>query len=417
MSSWVKTGAVKIGVKPMVGLALCGAVLLAACSGSATNAPPRSLTGNRPPPTLNRPLFTEAEYGVSSSPRMAEHRGRTRKGGGSFKLGSPYKVAGRWYVPREEPGYDRRGTGSWYGDDFHGRKTANGEIFDMHALTAAHPTLPLPSYVYVTNLTTGRTIMVRVNDRGPYVSDRIIDLSHASARALGYENQGHAAVRVRYAGRAPLNGDDRRESQYMASQPWYRGAAPAVASYTPPNAPLDVPEPFPAGTAGRWSPTAYRSALAGKPLAPAPVTAQRWAALPQRTGSLADSTSAGYSPAGDVVNPNELTWRASPPSKPAPAFYVGNGAVARHGLGGAPANERHTTSGVYVQVGTFRDQANAERMRRGLGHIGPVEVAPIGDGSSSMYRVRIGPMPAADAQTAQAEVTAQGVRGSRIVQE
>lgn len=408
---------VDFGAKPVAGLSLCIAALLAACSGTSTDPTPRGLASNRPAPSLNRPLFTEDEYGVSTSPRIADHRGPTRKGGGSFKLGSPYKVAGRWYVPREEPGYDRRGTGSWYGDDFHGRKTANGEIFDMHALTAAHPTLPLPSYAYVTNLATGRTIMVRVNDRGPYVSDRIIDLSHASARALGYENRGHAPVRVRYAGRAPLNGDDRRESQYLASQSWFRGGAPVVAAYAPPNAPIDVPEPFPAGTAGRWSPTAYRSALAGKPMAPAPVAAQRWAALPQRTGSLAENSSAGYSPAGDTANPNELTWRASPPSKPAPAYSVGNGAVARQGLGRAPGNERYTTSGVYVQVGTFRDQANAERMRRGLGHIGPVEVAPIGDGASSMYRVRIGPMAAAEAQTAQAEVTAQGVRGSRIVQE
>ena len=97
----------------------------------------------------------------------------------------PYKVAGRWYVPREEPGYDATGTASWYGGDFHGRKTANGEIFDMNALTAAHPTLPLPSYAYVTHLGNGRTVLVRINDRGPYAHDRIIDLSRGVARALG----------------------------------------------------------------------------------------------------------------------------------------------------------------------------------------------------------------------------------------
>lgn len=402
---------VDFGAKPCVGLALCVAALLAACSGTGTDSPPRSLANDRPSPTLNRPLFTEDEYGVSSSPRVADHRGPTRKGGGSFKLGSPYKVAGRWYVPREEPGYDRQGTGSWYGDDFHGRKTANSEIFDMHALTAAHPTLPLPSYAYVTNLSTGRTILVRVNDRGPYVSDRIIDLSHASARALGYESQGRAPVRVRYAGRAPLNGDDRRERQYLASQPWYRGGAPAVASVAPPDAPIDVPEPFPAGTAGRWSPTAYRSALAGKPIAPPPPprpASQRYAALPQRTGSV----DTAYATMPDADN---LTWRASPPSRALPAYALQGRDGARQALGAAPVSGQTANGAVYVQVGTFRDQANAERMRRNLGHIGPVEVAPVAASGTSAYRVRIGPMPAGDAKSAQAQVTAQGVAGSRIV--
>ncbi|MFX7784416.1 septal ring lytic transglycosylase RlpA family protein, partial [Acinetobacter baumannii] len=92
------------------------------------------------------------------------------------------------------------------GADFHGRLTANGETYNMEALTAAHTTLPLPSYVYVTNETNGRTILVRVKDRGPYVGGRLIDLSHAAARALGTERQGTATVRVRYAGRAPLDG-------------------------------------------------------------------------------------------------------------------------------------------------------------------------------------------------------------------
>ena len=405
---------VDLSAKPVAGLWLCIAALLAACSGTSTDNAPRGLSSGRPAPSLNRPLFTEDEYGVSSSPRVADHRGPTRKGGGNFKLGSPYKVAGRWYVPREEPGYDRRGTGSWYGDDFHGRKTANGEIFDMHALTAAHPTLPLPSYAYVTNLTTGRTIMVRVNDRGPYVSDRIIDLSHASARALGYENQGHAPVRVRYGGRAPLNGDERRERQYLASQQWYRGGASAVASYSPPNAPLEVPEPFPAGTAGRWSPTAYRAALAGKPITPTPSArpaTQRYAFLPQRTGSV-DTAYATLPDGGNLASSN-LTWRASPPSRQAPVFTQDRPTAARNSLGASP----EANGPVYVQVGTFRDQANAERMRRNLGHIGPVEVAPVEASGASAYRVRIGPMTTAAAQSAQADVTAQGVMGSRIVQE
>ena len=99
------------------------------------------------------------------------------KGGGIYKVGRPYHVAGRWYHPRENPNYDRVGTASWYGTAFHGRRTSNGEIYDMYALTAGHPTLPMPSYAYVTNLQNGRTVLVRVNDRGPYAKDRLIDLS------------------------------------------------------------------------------------------------------------------------------------------------------------------------------------------------------------------------------------------------
>jgi len=143
------------------------------------------------------------------------------KGGGHYKLGKPYKVAGRWYVPRKDPNYDRRGVASWYGAAFHGRRTANGEIYDMNALTAGHPTLPLPSYAYVTNLKNGRTVLLRINDRGPYVNNRIIDLSRRTARELGFLGNGLAHVRVRYAGPAPLGGSDIAERRYLAAQPWY----------------------------------------------------------------------------------------------------------------------------------------------------------------------------------------------------
>ena len=144
------------------------------------------------------------------------------KGGGIYKVGEPYQVDGQWHSPREEPGYDRVGIASYYAADFHGRRTANGEIFDMWALSAAHPTLPLPSLVYVTNIENGRTLLLRVNDRGPYVNNRVIDVSLAAARYLGFESRGTARVRVRYAGRAPLSGDDRQEQRFLASQPWFR---------------------------------------------------------------------------------------------------------------------------------------------------------------------------------------------------
>ena len=134
------------------------------------------------------PSSRKIEYGVRTSPRVASVN--VPKGGGGYKLGSPYKVAGRWYVPREDPNYEAYGVASWYGADFHGRRTANGEVFDANALTAAHPTMPLPCYAYVTNLDNGRTVLVRVNDRGPYVNDRIIDMSYAAAKQLGYTSRG-----------------------------------------------------------------------------------------------------------------------------------------------------------------------------------------------------------------------------------
>ncbi|MFZ4808479.1 MAG: septal ring lytic transglycosylase RlpA family protein [Hyphomicrobiaceae bacterium] len=172
--------------------------------------------------TSNDGFSSERRTGVAASPRVVADGRPVPKGGGVYKLGSPYKVAGRWYVPREEPGYDRTGLASWYGADFHGRRTANGEIYDRHALTAAHPTLPLPSYAYVTNLENGRTVLVRINDRGPYAHDRVLDLSQTAARLLDTERRGVAKVRVRYAGRAPLDGNDAHERRFLAAQSWHR---------------------------------------------------------------------------------------------------------------------------------------------------------------------------------------------------
>lgn len=132
------------------------------------------------------------------------------KGGGVYRVGQPYWVGGRLYVPEADKHYDAVGLASWYGDDFHGRYTANGEIFDLNAISAAHPTLPLPCYVRVTNLANGRSIIVRVNDRGPYVGNRIIDVSVRAAHMLGFYDRGTTRVRVQYVGRAPMEGSDDR---------------------------------------------------------------------------------------------------------------------------------------------------------------------------------------------------------------
>lgn len=114
----------------------------------------------------------------------------------AYKVGKPYKVSGKVYHPKAEPNYDRKGLASWYGSKFHGRKTANGDVFNMNALTAAHTTLPMPSYVRVTNLDNGRRLILKVNDRGPFVGNRLIDVSRRAAQLLGFEKKGVTQVRV-----------------------------------------------------------------------------------------------------------------------------------------------------------------------------------------------------------------------------
>ncbi|MEC9342739.1 MAG: septal ring lytic transglycosylase RlpA family protein [Pseudomonadota bacterium] len=153
--------------------------------------------------------FSQKEYKVAASPRVTDKK-KVRKGGGRYIVGKPYQVRGKWYHPAEDPGYSAVGMASWYGPNFHGRLTANGEIFDQYALTAAHPTMPLPSYARVTNLDNGSSMIVRVNDRGPFAHGRVIDLSARAARMLGYDKDGVANVKVDYVGKARVDGLDEK---------------------------------------------------------------------------------------------------------------------------------------------------------------------------------------------------------------
>jgi rare lipoprotein A len=164
----------------------------------------------------------------------------TARGQGAYKIGNPYQVDGTWYYPAEDFGYDETGIASWYGQDFHGKSTANGERYDMNDLTAAHKTLPLPSIVRVTNLDNGRSLVVRVNDRGPFVRGRVIDLSRRSAQLLGIHAPGTAKVRVQ------ILGDESRQAK-IAALSGARGAAVSVAtasfdaSEQPPLVPVSLP--------------------------------------------------------------------------------------------------------------------------------------------------------------------------------
>ncbi|HUO89561.1 MAG TPA: septal ring lytic transglycosylase RlpA family protein [Rhizomicrobium sp.] len=142
---------------------------------------------------------------------------------GVYKIGQPYQIGDTWYYPREQPDYDETGIASWYGPSFYGHRTANGEIYTANDLTAAHRTLPLPVNVRVTNLDNGKSLIVRVNDRGPFAKGRIIDLSERAAELLGYKERGTARVRVQFVARADLEG----------GRPPPDETPPAVASAVP----------------------------------------------------------------------------------------------------------------------------------------------------------------------------------------
>jgi rare lipoprotein A len=252
--------------------------------------------------------------------------------GGAYKVGKPYQVGGIWYVPREDPNYDVKGVASWYGDQFHMKRTANGETFDMHALSAAHPTLPLPSIVEVTNLENGRSLRVRVNDRGPFVDGRVIDMSRAAAQELGFHSQGLARVRVKYVGPAPL-GDSR-----MAAAP----QRPA-------------------------------------PIAPPPV--QQMAAAP-----VAAPKSEPVDVAWTAPGPAAITQTALAPLAAAPPPI---NPPDRRVIPMAPQPERIASTGGYrIQAGSFGDLFNAQKAVDALSRGGArAAIEPVDLAGSTLYRV------------------------------
>lgn len=194
------------------------------------------------------------KYGVKASPRVVAHGEPVPKGGGRYRVGEPYVIGDQLYVPREVSTYSAEGHASWYGHDFHGRLTANGEVYDMHGISAAHPTLPLPSYVRVTNLENRRSLVVRVNDRGPFHQGRVIDLSARAAKLLGFYDKGLARVRVEYLGRASLSGSDDTKLAESLRTGEPNGAPVLVAASAP--VPASVGGPFVGPAAPRMPPTA-----------------------------------------------------------------------------------------------------------------------------------------------------------------
>lgn len=299
----------------------------------------------------------------------AKRLGDTNKSQGAYKVGKPYQVRGVWYYPKEDWRYDRTGIASWYGPNFHGKDTANGEVFDQWAVSAAHKTLPMPSMVRVTNLENGRSLVVRVNDRGPFVSNRIIDMSHRAAQLLGFDTQGTARVRVQILA---------QESKVLAQRA--RGEGVRLASNeapirsdsvaTAPVAEQNLPEPMPVEAA----PTVSTS-VETVPISEAPVTQS---APPQ----------AATTPAANPAHVGDLAQVPVSPTR------------------------------IYIQAGAFSKKTNAERVRARLAAIGDVTVTPIPVNGRELFRVRLGPIAdVADADHLLARVVRAGYGTARTVVE
>lgn len=274
----------------------------------------------------------DPKYGVSASPRVVEFGQPVPKGGGTYRVGKPYTVGGRTYSPEENNRYTAEGTASWYGRDFHGRLTANGEVYDMDAISAAHPTLPIPSYARVTNLSNKRSIIVRVNDRGPYHANRLIDVSARTAKLLGFYDTGTARVRVDYVGRAALEGSD--DTKLEAT---LRRGAPAPG----------MPEVKVASSSRHYVPQSYDQASAVQRTVPIP------AGRPYELGhDDAPTVTAKRMPQNEV---------ASAPLR-APA-----GAANSFASRFAPAEKMPAVSGRVESVSAFADSASSGGMMNGRG--------------------------------------------------
>jgi len=357
-------------------------------------------------PSLN---LWESDESDKLSPRIVEFGEPVPKGGGRYKVGAPYRIKGRRYVPREVDRYDKTGVASWYGKLFHGRRTANGEIYDMEALTAAHPTLPLPSYVRVTNRRNRRSLVVRVNDRGPYARNRIIDLSWAVASLLQMRAAGTAPVRVEYLGRAPLNGDDRYERSILARQPW---AGPRVAYARSP------------GKAIRYR---RRAALGAEQ------TLEQDQALSVASVNLASAPPQRLPPAKkkqDRLPASFKSAKAVEPDDDGGGHVSSNppGAARKALLKSVDADSVTTAAAdaksdqaagpfktYYVEAGTFREKPLADRLASILTEIAPATVEPVAEGDKPSHRIRLGPFTkSATAEAAASRIRNAGLYAARV---
>lgn len=288
---------------------------------------------------------------------------------GTYKIGQPYKIDGVTYTPKEEFNRTETGVASWYGPGFHGKATANGERYDQSDRTAAHRTLQMPAVVRVTNLDNGTSTVVRINDRGPFARNRVIDLSRTAAQELNMVGTGTARVRI---DQLPNESMAVRDVALAGGGPSEQHAAMAQAAtgYRPPAAtPAPVPAPAPA---------------------PPPASVQMQAsAPPPPTPAPAPAPAAGRQP-----TPAELGWPTTPRAPSVESQPpVGRSTVAS--LAATPAAV--AGSGFYVQTGAFTTPENAERQRNAVRSYGSSEVLQASAGGRGVWRVRLGPYTTQDA--------------------
>ena len=250
---------------------LAGAIAIAASLAGCAQAPQARHTNSKE-------YFSEAKYG-HASPRLFADGQPIPHGGGQYLVGHPYVIAGHAYYPSENDSYVAIGMASWYGDAFQGRRTANGEIYDKESISAAHPTMPLPSYARVTNLGNGHSIIVRVNDRGPYHGGRVMDVSSRVADALDFKGAGTARVKVEYIGKASLEGSD--DSRLLATL--RLDGAPATLDGAPGGGPVMVASSLLAPVEGLTRALTAEAPRPPKPAAPPPAAPMEALAEPTRS--------------------------------------------------------------------------------------------------------------------------------------
>jgi rare lipoprotein A len=423
-----------------VATAVAAAALLASCATAPSKPAKRS-----------KEYFSEKEYGVKASPRVVQHGQAVPQGGGRYMVGKPYTVRGRVYTPRENPRYKAVGLASWYGSAFHGRYTANGEVYDMDGLSAAHPTMPLPSYARVTNTRNGRSVVVRVNDRGPYASDRVIDLSSKTADVLDMKHHGTAKVKVEYVGPARMEGHDQR--MLMAT---YKGPGSSVSGGTmlALQAPtMRAPTASPAVMMAALAPlprsrpemdyggNAYDPALAVYEAQPqARVVAE---ARPAPAGSNYGERSLGTYTISDPVGydqgitPASVTgddyyppvprsarssYAADPTASPAQRAVAemasghSNRLQAALDAAVARAAAERSADVPVIQLGVFSNSANAETLAGRFADLGRVTTTQIAVGGRAMQSVRLVIAdPATTGEAAIAQVRAAGLSGAYLV--
>jgi len=355
----------------IMALLICGGML-----ASCTSSQPKSMVN--PDKKRSKEYFAESVYGVKASPRVTNKKSNLPRGGGREQLGKPYVVRGKVYVPKEEKGYKKTGLASWYGEAFHGRLTANGEIYDMTHLTGAHPTMPLPSYARVTNLANGSSVIVRINDRGPYHEGRVVDLSYRAAEMLGYARVGTAKVKVEYVGRAPLDG---RDDEYL------------LASYRPGNKAPDPSDGLPTGVMIAMN-GATPTRSAPEPSAPFPGRLERTSVPPFAVASADFPELPAFGPivperpgsSFDAIDSVEMAIAMSyAPERRAPAVRAFDVFAAETRV----AVTKMERSEPFVAAATLTTAAQAEALRSRLASLGRAEVQTATDGDTTLYSVNL----------------------------